>query len=118
MKDKVLETVVNGIKYAPLRDMIVKPLPAIKVKKEISEQIPNGKKDKEGFNLYDVKTSTKTIDSEWREGIVLVLPTDVPELLFEPGDKIVYHSRSAKEFDLFKDSVLVKTYDVIAKVKE
>ena len=33
MEDKVLETVVNGIKWEVLKDVLVKPLPAIMVTK-------------------------------------------------------------------------------------
>ena len=36
MEDKVLETVVNGIKWEVLKDVLVKPLPAIMVTKEFT----------------------------------------------------------------------------------
>ena len=42
MEDKVLETVVNGIKYTMLKDVLVKPLEPVMVTKEITEQIPTG----------------------------------------------------------------------------
>lgn len=45
MEDKVLETVVNGITWNMLKDVLVKPLAPIMVTKEFTEQIPNGKVD-------------------------------------------------------------------------
>ena len=50
MEDKVLETVVNGIKYTMLKDVLVKPLDPVMVTKEITEQIPTGEVDEDGFN--------------------------------------------------------------------
>ena len=35
MEDKVLETVVNGIKYTMLKDVLVKPLAPVMVTQEI-----------------------------------------------------------------------------------
>lgn len=48
MEDKVLETVVNGIKYTMLKDVLVKPLDPVMVTKEITEQIPTGEVDEDG----------------------------------------------------------------------
>ena len=36
MEDKVLETVVNGLEYTPLQDILVKPLAPIMLKKEVT----------------------------------------------------------------------------------
>ena len=97
MEDKVLETVVNGIKYTMLKDVLVKPLEPVMVTKEITEQIPTGEVDEDGFNKYDTQTETKEVESEYKV-----------------GDTIVYNKKFAKDFDLFKDSQLVKPYDIIA----
>lgn len=116
MEDKVLETVLNGLQYTPLKDVLVKPLEPIMVTKEVSEQIPTGVVDEDGYNEYEIKTSTKEVESEWATGIVLTIPNDT-DVKFGVGDKIVYNKKFAKEFDLFKDSMLVKPYDVIAICK-
>ena len=100
MEDKVLETVVNGIKYTMLKDVLVKPLEPVMVTKEITEQIPTGEVDEDGFNKYDTQTETKEVESEYSTGVVLKI--------------IVYNKKFAKDFDLFKDSQLVKPYDIIA----
>jgi hypothetical protein len=114
MSDKVLETVVNGIDYQFPTNILVKPLEAIKVTKEFTEQIPTGEKDENGYNLYETKTETKEVESDFAKGIVLVMPTDSGTLPFTVGDTIVYPKKFAKDFDLFKDSQLVKPYDVVA----
>lgn len=64
MEDKVLETVVNGIKYTMLKDVLVKPLAPVMVTKEITEQIPTGEVDEDGFNKYDTQTETKEVESD------------------------------------------------------
>lgn len=116
MEDKVLETVINGLEFQFTKDVLVKPLPAVKVNKEITEQIPTGEKDENGYQLYDTKTEVKEVDSEWGTGIVLSLPTDTPvdTFSFKVGDTVVYNKKFAKDFDLFKDSQLVKAYDIVA----
>lgn len=113
MKDKVLETVVNGINYTFEKDVLVKPLPAIMVEKEYTEQIPTGKTDKEGFNEYTTKTHTKKVESDLAEGIVLCLPNEYNGNAVV-GNTVVYTRKFAKDFDLFKDSQLIKAYDIIA----
>ena len=114
--DTVLETVIEGLEYTFEKDILVKPLEPVMVTKEYEEQIPTGEKDEEGFNKYDVKKHTKEVESDFALGIVLAVPTSV-ESAVNIGDKIVYPKKFAKDFDLFKDSQLVKPYDVVAKVK-
>lgn len=122
MEDKVLETVLEGLKYVPLKDVLIKPLPPIKLTKEVTEAVGTGEKDVDGYEKFDTKTETKEVESEWREGIVLALPNseqmkEACEKDFKVGDTVVYNKKFAKEFDLFKDSILVKSYDIIARKK-
>lgn len=114
--DKVLETVIEGIEYTFEKDILVKPLEPIMITKEYEEQIPTGETDEEGFNKYEVKKHTKEVESDFAKGIVLAVPTAV-ESTVAVGDTIVYAKKFAKDFDLFKDSQLIKPYDVIGKVK-
>ena len=114
--DKVLETVIEGIEYTFEKDILVKPLGPVMVTKEYEEQIPTGEQDEEGFNKYEVKKHTKEVESDFAKGIVLALPQSVESNL-NVGDIIVFPRKFAKDFDLFKDSQLVKPYDVVAKVK-
>ena len=105
MEDKVLETVVNGITWNMLKDVLVKPLAPIMVTKEFTEQIPNGKVD---------QTETKEVESDWATGIVLKIPTNITDPQFKVGDTIAYNKKFAMYFDLVKDTQLVKPYDIVA----
>lgn len=114
--DKVLETVIEGIEFTFEKDILVKPLEPVMITKEYEEQIPTGETDEEGFNKYEVKKHSKEIESDFARGIVLAVPTQV-ESSIKLGDTVVYPKKFAKDFDLFKDSQLVKPYDIVAKVK-
>lgn len=114
MEDEVLKTVLEGLKYEPLKDILIKPLEPIKFNKEVTEMVPTDEKDEDGFIKYETKTETKEVESEWREGIVLAIPTNMKDIEFKAGDTVVYHGKFSKEFDLFKTSVLVKPYDIVA----
>ena len=114
--DKVLETVVEGIEFTFEKDILVKPLEPVMITREYEEQIPTGEKDEEGFNKYEVKKHTREEESDFAKGIVLAVPTTV-ETSVQVGETIVYPKKFAKDFDLFKDSQLVKPYDIVAKVK-
>ena len=114
--DKVLETVIEGIEYTFEKDILVKPLEPVMITKEYEEQIPTGEQDEAGCNKYEVKKHSKEVESDFTLGIVLAVPTSV-ESTVNVGDTVVYPKKFAKDFDLFKDSQLVKPYDVVAKVK-
>jgi phage pi2 protein 07 len=113
MEDKVLETVVNGLGYRFEKDVLVKPLDPIMITVEEEEQIPTGEVDEEGYNKYDVKKTTKEVESDFRKGVVLALPASY-EGNIRVGDTVVYPKKFTKDFDLFKDSQLVKAYDIVA----
>ena len=114
--DKVLETVIEGIEFTFEKDILVKPLEPVMITMEYEEQIPTGEQDEEGFNKYEVQKHTIEVESDFAKGIVLAIPTSV-ESSVSVGEIIVYPKKFAIEFDLFKDSQLVKPYDVVAKVK-
>lgn len=118
MEDKVLETVVNSIEYTFEKDFLIKPLDPVKVKRTYIEQIPNGKKDEEGNNLYDTKETVKEEESDFELGIIIAIPSVYSSMEgnknIKLGDTVVYPKKFAKEFDLFKDSKLVKPYDIVS----
>ena len=116
MGNTPLDTVINSLEYIPVKDILVKPLDPIKVTKEIVEQVPTGKKDENGFEEYETKTEVKEVTSDFSKGIIIAIPVDITTDL-TVGDVIVYPTKFAKDFDLFKDSQLVKPYDVVALVK-
>ena len=113
MGNTPLDTVINSLEYIPVKDILVKPLDPIKVTKEIVEQVPTGKKDENGFEEYETKTEVKEVTSDFSKGIIIAIPVDITTDL-TVGNVIVYPTKFAKDFDLFKDSQLVKPFDVIA----
>jgi hypothetical protein len=117
MEDKVLETVVNNMEYIPLKDVLVKPLEPIMLEKEITEAVGTGELDIDGFEKFEAKTEVKEVESEWRLGIVLSIPDAYKDTNINIGDTVVFGKKFAKDFDLFKDSQLVKPYDIVAKKK-
>lgn len=115
MEDKVLETVINGLEYAPLKDILIKPLDPIMITKEVTEAVGTGERDIDGYEKFEQKTEVKEVESEWRTGIVLFIPESLQVTDFVVGDTIAFNKKFAKDFDLFKDSQLVKPYDCVAK---
>lgn len=112
MEDKVLESVVENLGYDLVKDVLVKPLPKVMITKEVSEAIGTGEKDVDGYEKFETKTETKEVESEFNKGVVLAMPEG--DYRFKLGDIVVYVAKFAKDFDLFKDSQLVKPYDIIA----
>ena len=115
--DALLKSVVDGIKYSFIKDVLVKPMPVTMVMKEITSQVLTGEVDEDGIELYDTTVEEKEMESIYRVGIVLALPK-VSDDSVKLGDKVIKVKRNAIDFDLFKDSQLIKLYDVIATVKD
>lgn len=127
MKEKIIdqtrlaESVSENIHYDFLDYILVKPLDAVKVSKEFSEPVGPKTTDKNGIEASDeVKKEIREVDSDYRKGIVLKMPTGYStaarndDSQIKIGDVIVFPERAGKFFDLLKDSRLVRTYDVIA----
>ena len=117
MEDKVLQTVVDSVKYTFEKDFLVKPLEPVKIERTITKQIPTGKKDKDGNETYDVKETKEMVESVFGHGIVIAIPTCYTGDI-SLGNSVVYPKKFAKPFDLFKDSELVKPYDIVALEKK
>ena len=116
----IAQSINDGLKYSFLKDLLVKPLPPQMIEKVVTTQIPTGETDEAGFNLYETKEEIKSEEADYREGIVISLPStlDPSTLGFGIGDTVVFHKRYPAYFDLFKDSMIIKPYDVIAVIKK
>ena len=116
----IAQSINDGLKYSFLKDLLVKPLPPQMIEKVVTTQIPTGETDEAGFNLYETKEETRSEEADYREGIVISLPStlDPSTLGFGIGDTVVFHKRYPAYFDLFKDSMIIKPYDVIAVIKK
>lgn len=118
---KVLDSIKDKIPFTPIDDRIlVKPLKPVKVKR--SESVPV---DDEGkvipFNEidhsknYKTKRVSRTVDSNMTKGVVLKIgktgqPIPTP---FNEGDVVVFPSGAGMPFELFKDSKLLKRYEIM-----
>ena len=121
-----LDIVVDGINYAFVRDCLLKPLDDIMVSKEITTmnelKDKSGKvlKDEDGNIQYDTVKEIKEVPSAFKKGIVLKVPHgfDEAQSLFKVGDTVVYYANTTREFDLFKDTVLIQQFNIVAVVNE
>lgn len=112
--DSILETVTSGLGYTMIRDILVKPLAVTKVKRLVNSPTKTDEIDEEGQPIMEMIEKEVEVDSTFRTGIVIALPTGVDvNSAIELGSKIVYPHKYSIDFDLFKDSVLVKPYDII-----
>ena len=129
-KDKLIdqsplaEDVAKNIKYDFLGYFLVQPLDPVKIQKVFSKPVSNGKptKDAEGIEAVDfdeVETEVKEVNSDYRRGIVLKRPlyyngSDVIGTSSEikVGDVVLFRDTAGLQFDLLKDSRLLRLYDI------
>lgn len=116
----IAQSINDGLKYVLLKDLLIKPLPIKQIEKVITTQVPTGTVGEDGCNEYEVEEETKKVDSDYMEGIVISIPPTLDRSLlgYTIGDTVVFHRRVPAYFDLFKDSMLVKPYDIMAVVKK
>ena len=118
------ESVAENIKYEFLDFFLVKPLDPVKVKKEFSKPVTTGTpaKDANGIEAQDfenVETEVKEVDSDYRRGIVLKRPVyyeateyEGPRYI-EVGSTVIFRDAAGMNFDLIKDSKLLRQYDIL-----
>ena len=114
----LLNVVQQGLPYEMMRDVLVKPLATVKVKRMTNVPKKTDEVDEEGQPIMEMEMKEIEVDSAFRTGIILALPTGVdmhPGVVV--GATIAFPHKYSIDFDLFKDSVLVKPYDIIALVK-
>lgn len=112
-EDLVLKSVVENLGFFTTKDVLVKPLEPIMVEKDVA--VGTGEMDE--IDGYEKMTTEKqTVESDFEEGLVLGLPSDMEteSWKFTIGSKVLYSKKFAKAFDVFKDSRLVKPYDIVA----
>jgi hypothetical protein len=119
------EDVASKIKYDFLDFFLVKPLDPIKVTKEFSKPVSTGTpvKDANGVEAQDfdnVETEVKEVNSDYRRGVVLKRPlyyngSDVIGTSSEirVGDIVIFRDAAGLQFDLLKDSRLLRLYDIL-----
>ena len=128
---QLAESVGEQIKYQFLDFFLVKPLEPVKVTKEFSKPVSDGKpvKDANGVEAQEfdkVETEVKEVDSDYRRGVVVKVPmyyddpinTENPVIRhINVGDVVVFREAAGLRFDLIKDSRLLRQYDILGIVK-
>lgn len=130
-QSRIAESVADKIPYEFIDFFLVKPMDPIKVKKEFTVPVTKDETpaaDKNGVKAIDyqeTKKEVKEVDSDWRKGIVIKSPKNYEKMLSDNehnayilnvkiGDTILFKDMSAKYFDLCKDTMLVRYYDILA----
>lgn len=127
------ESVSENIKYNFLDFFLVKPLDPIKVKKEITKPVSTGTpvEDANGVkaqDFNDVETEVVEVNSDYRRGIVLKRPMFFDDANRDPeksgqlpdikiGDVVIFRDAAGMQFDLLKDSRLLRLYDILGTEK-
>lgn len=117
-------SVAEKIKYEFFDYFLVKPLDPVKVTKEITKPVSTGTpvEDANGIVAEDYNNVEKEIvevDSDYRKGVVIKKPLfytkhENEQLNVEVGDIVVFHAIGVKYFDLVKDTMLIKQYNIVA----
>jgi hypothetical protein len=118
------EDVSSKIKYNFFDFFLVKPLDPIKVTKEFSKPVTTGTptKDENGIEAQDydkVETEVKEVNSDYRRGIVLKRPVYYEATEYEGpryieiGSTVIFRDAAGMNFDLVKDSKLLRQYDIL-----
>lgn len=129
-QSQLAEDVSKKIPYEFYDMFLVKPLDKIIVKKEVTK-LPDSKpvKDSEGVEAIEgePETEVKEVESDYKKGIILKKPINYQLTLnresetgqytphYEIGDVVIYRQVTTSPFDLVKDSVLIKLYNIVAK---
>lgn len=140
MEDKTVdqtqlaEDLSSKIKLEFVRDILVKPLEPVMVKKEFDKPVAKDetpKADENGIEAVDydkVETEVKEVESDFKRGIILKLPAEYISqkadekygdgvLNLNVGDTVIYQNRAGRWFDQLKDAQLLRYYDIIAVEK-
>lgn len=129
-QSQLAESIAKSIPYEFYDMFLVKPLDPVKVKKEFSKPVTNDvpKKDANGIEAQDfdeVETEVKEVDSNYRKGVIIKVPTSYkaqledPDLSkyirleYKPGMIVLFKDTCGSTFDLVRDTRLLKTYEIV-----
>ena len=113
------------IPYEPADDRIlVKPLKPVMITKEFPVQPNEEVKDLE--NLPEVKKFEKRkVLANVQKGVIIKLGTDytkeyreIDNSIYEIGDIVMFPSYAGIKFELFKDAIMFRRYELLGKVTE
>jgi len=108
------------VPFQPCDSMIlIKPMPEIMIEKEFTEydeEANEGKDTSADGEEAIMKTEIRKVPANMQKGIVLAIDKGgMNPLPYEVGDTIIYQQNGGVYFDLFKDSKLLKSFEVKGK---
>ncbi len=106
--------------------ILVKPLKPENIKKKVEVLDDKKNKNKKPHEVMETKRVTKSVQTDYREGVVLAIGPNamfhshdakIDPVKIEIGDKVVFHKNLIDRswFDLFKDTLLLRIYDLECK---
>ena len=124
--DRVLaESISEQINLKFQRSILVKQLDIKKVKRIVKEPVKTEEKDEDGNDVYEHVDSEVEVDSIYREGIILKLPSSITNLTDEAritanldyaiGDRVIYRNMRASDFDYIPNAALIDAFDIICR---
>ena len=114
---KILDSIKDKIPYEPIDDRIlIKPLKQKTIKKafKVPTKVENNLVEAEHQEV-ETKEEVREVPTNCQLGVVLKVDRNSSNLQFEEGDIVVYPTNAGMTFELFKDSRLLKRYEILGK---
>ncbi len=114
---KILDSIKDKIPYEPIDDRIlIKPLKQKTIKKafKVPTKVENNLVEAERQEV-ETKEEVREVPTNCQLGVVLKVDRNSSNLQFTEGDIIVYPTNAGMAFELFKDSRLLKRYEILGK---
>jgi hypothetical protein len=109
------------VPYEPADDRIlVKPLKPVMLTKEFPIQPKEEPKDLEGIPEA-TQYEKRKVEANTSKGVIIKLGVDYVNMLncpYEVGDIVCYPRNAGIPFELFKDSRMLRKYEILGKVIE
>lgn len=122
MKDNkaLAQGIADKLAYVPSDDRIlIKPLKQIMVTKELPVEPNQLPKSVEEAEKEEVKFEKRQVPANMQKGVVIKMGPeyDKTPAPYGVGDVVVYPKGGGQAFELFKDSRMLRRYEVVAYEK-
>jgi hypothetical protein len=120
-KEMALE-LSKKVPYEPADDRIlVKPLKPVMLTKEFPVQPKTAPETLEQVESTVVEYEKRKVEANTSKGVIIKLGVDYVNMLncpYEVGDIVCYPRNAGIPFELFKDSRMLRKYEILGKVIE
>ena len=112
---KLLNSILPKILFNPVDDrVLIKPLKQKCIKKSFTVPVSKPKDLKEAEDgEIETKEEVREVPTNCQLGVVLKVDEGSINKPFKPGDTVVYPTNAGVPFELFKDSRLLKRYEIL-----